>query len=180
MQIAPINNSHTSFKRVIKINNIHTPNDVRDKYLANDNIYAVERILNNNPSSLYNEQEQAQIKEFIKDATRDYKWDVLTRRIPNLGVVLVTGSDVAKITKMEKRQKVQYNPNVSVQDVKNMRIEKALLARLEDGSDGKPRTVLEIYTASPLESYERVLKQGIKADKIVIEQSTIIRQKVYK
>ena len=166
MQVNKLNNTQQSFKRVIKVNNIHNPFQDKTKYSAGDSINEIGRVLNYKTSTIYSRDEQGKIRKFFSQITGDYNHKALTRRIPNLGVVLVTGKDYEKILKLESKQKVKYDYVSSIPTVNNYRVEKALLSKLEDGTGDKNRTIIEVHTNTINKPYDYSSKIGIKADKL--------------
>ena len=173
MKIPNINNTNPSFKRVIRIKNIHSPvpTTSQQRYIANDNINQIDEALNNKPSAIYSEEDIDKLKKFFAEVTGDYDNKVLIRRVLNCGTIVMTGKDYDKITKLEQDQEFQYNPFVSVQDVTNPQIENAIIDKLEDGTDGKRDTLFQVYTNSEDKPYDFSSRAGVKADKIEYSSS---------
>ncbi len=167
MRISKIDNITPSFKRIIKISNVHVPYNEKTRFVTRDNLNEIDRVLNNKTSFVYTEEEQDKIRKFFTDITGDYSNKALTRKIPNIGTVLITGKDCEKISRLERKQRVQHNLNSSAQDVSNYRVEKAILDKMENGHEGKKKSIIKLYTSTTDEElYNPCERKAVKADEI--------------
>ncbi len=151
MKINSINNQ-INFSRAILINTSKNKK-TKEKYIS-----TIGKVLNSEPSDVYNIKEEKKIRNFFKESLGDYNGEngISIRKIQNNDIVLLSGQDAEaiKTIETEKRKDSTKSKMPLLENSKNFvkntcaAAVKEINKRLENGHKEKPESSFEILTPS--------------------------------